>query len=94
MKLFSYDRVALTGGYLHDRQQQNRKITIPAIYDRFVESGRIGAFDFNWKPDMPHKPHVFYDSDVAKWMESAAYVLKNHPDPELEEKVERLIDRI
>ena len=35
---------------------------------------------------------VFQDSDVAKWLEAAAYALASGPDPELETRVEGLID--
>ena len=94
MKLFSLKDVELTGGYLYEKQELNRTVTIRAVYDRFLESGRIGAFDFNWKPGMPHQPHVFYDSDVAKWMEGASWILCKHEDALLTERVERLIDRI
>ena len=34
---------------------------------------------------------VFQDSDVAKWIEAAAYSLVNHPDAELEKRVDELI---
>ena len=27
---------------------------------------------------MPNKPHVFWDSDVAKWMEAAAFLLEKN----------------
>lgn len=94
MKLFSLEQVDLTGGYLYEKQELNRKTTIHAVYDRFAETGRVGAFDFDWKPGMPHQPHVFYDSDVAKWMEGAAWILCKHEDAILTERVERLIDRI
>jgi DUF1680 family protein len=40
------------------------------------------------------KPHIFYDSDVAKFIESAAYIVQKDPDPELERFVEGLIDKI
>ncbi|MBP3481725.1 MAG: glycoside hydrolase family 127 protein [Clostridia bacterium] len=94
MKLFGCDKVKITGGYIADKQELNRKVTINAVYDRFCESGRIGAFDFDWAEGKPHKPHYFYDSDVAKWMEGAAYILRDHFDAELELRVERLIDKI
>ena len=94
MKLFSLKEVDLTGGYLYEKQELNRTVTIHAVYDRFLESGRIGAFDFDWKPGMPHQPHVYYDSDVAKWMEGASWILSKHEDPLLAERIERLIDRI
>ncbi len=34
---------------------------------------------------------VFQDSDVAKWLEAAAYSLINHPDAELEQRVDEII---
>ncbi len=35
---------------------------------------------------------VFQDSDVAKWLEAAAYSLWVHPDPELEKRADEVID--
>ncbi len=89
MKHFTYKEALLTGGYLQDKETLNRKITIDAVYNRFYDTGRITAFNFDSKD-----VHIFWDSDVAKWMEGAAYILGIHPDKELEEKVESLIDCI
>lgn len=37
---------------------------------------------------------VFQDSDVAKWLEGAAYSLAQHPDSELEKRCDEIIDLI
>lgn len=37
---------------------------------------------------------VFQDSDVAKWLEAVAYSLVNHPDSELEQIADEVIDLI
>lgn len=37
---------------------------------------------------------VFQDSDVAKWLEAAAYSLKKYPDQELEKRMDEVIDII
>lgn len=37
---------------------------------------------------------VFQDSDVAKWLEAAAYLLETRPDPELEQLADGMIDII
>ncbi|MEK3733040.1 MULTISPECIES: glycoside hydrolase family 127 protein [Paenibacillus] len=37
---------------------------------------------------------VFQDSDLAKWMEAAAYSIAVHPDADLENKVDEIIDMI
>lgn len=89
MKHFTYKQTALTGGYWYDKEKLNRDVTIHAVYNRFHETGRIDAFRFDTE-----KVHVFWDSDVAKWMEGAAYILAKHPAPDLESKVESLIDLI
>ena len=89
MKYFTYQEAVLTDGFLYSKEILNRDVTIHAVYDRFDETGRIGAFRFE-----TDKAHVFWDSDVAKWMEGASYILAKYPDPELEQKVETLIGLI
>ena len=92
--LIDHRNVTITGGYWKKKMDLNRKVTMNAVYDRFHESGRIDAFRCDWKEGMPNRPHIFWDSDVAKWMEGAAYILETDKNPLLEEKVEQLIDWI
>lgn len=37
---------------------------------------------------------VFQDSDVTKWLESAAYILAKNPDPALEKTIDDIVDLI
>ncbi|MBQ3860924.1 MAG: glycoside hydrolase family 127 protein, partial [Clostridia bacterium] len=92
--LIDHRNVTISGGYWKKKMDLNRKVTMNAVYDRFHESGRIDAFRCDWKEGMPNRPHIFWDSDVAKWMEGAAYILETDKNPLLEEKVEQLIDWI
>ncbi len=39
-------------------------------------------------------PHIFWDSDVAKWIEAAAYSLNTHPDPALGRRLDLVISDI
>lgn len=39
-------------------------------------------------------PHIFWDSDVAKWIEGAAYILKDGENRELTEIIEEAVDNI
>ena len=73
---FRFSETNITGGFWHQMQEKNRNVTMQAVYDRFAETGRIGAFRFDWQECMDQKPHIFWDSDVAKWMEAAAYILQ------------------
>ena len=95
MKNIGFEKVNVTEGFLKYAQDLNREKIIPAVYDRFYETKRVEAFDFNWKAGMDWQPHIFWDSDIAKWMESAAYILIKHPeDTGLREKVDILVDKI
>ncbi len=97
MKNYLYQNVRLTSGYLFGKQELNRTVTINTVYDRFFETGRISAFDFDYDPAAQDsvKPHFFWDSDVAKWIEGVAYILKYHPEmQELERKADSIISKI
>lgn len=96
LKKVSFRDVDIIGGFWADKQEMNRKKTIFAVEDRFDETGRFEAFEFNWHEGCEgiEKPHYFWDSDVAKWLESAAYMIAKEPDEELEERVEQVIDDI
>ena len=78
--------------FLADKQQLIRDVTIYSVRDRFADTGRFRAFEFDWTEgsDIP-KPHFFWDSDIAKWLESAAYLLQKAPNDELQSQVESVI---
>ncbi len=89
-----FNETNITNGFWKEMQKRNREITIRAVYDRFEETGRIKAMKCQWKKGEPQEPHFYWDSDVAKWIEGAAYILAKHEDVELEAKVESIIDDI
>lgn len=76
------------------RIDTNHKVTIPTSLKRCHETGRIDAFKLNWKEGMSNKPHIFWDSDVAKVLEGMANALAVHKDVELEREADELIDLI
>lgn len=94
MKNITFDKINITGGFWKSRQNINKTATINAVWNRFSDTGRVKAFEFKWKEGDDCKPHIFWDSDIAKWIESAAYIIQKSPDKELESKIEWVIDRI
>ncbi|AZN43118.1 glycoside hydrolase family 127 protein [Paenibacillus albus] len=86
--------VTINDGFWGQWQKTNASSTVNAVYNRFKETGRIDAMKLSWKEGMPDMPHVYWDSDVAKWMEGAAYILYYHPDQEISEKLDNIIDMI
>ena len=93
-KIIPLRNTEITGGFWSDKQKLNREVAIHSVYDRFAETGRFEAFKLNWKEGDPNKPHIFWDSDVAKWMESAAYIIAKTPSPELEKIIDEVVDLI
>jgi DUF1680 family protein len=85
LKKFSF-----TGGCLKRAVDVNRAVTIPAVLKYWEETGRIDAIKLQWKEGMPNKPHMYWDSDVVKWIEAAAFSLAAHPDKKLEAKAEEI----
>jgi DUF1680 family protein len=91
------DQVRIEKGFWEERQTVNRETTIPAIYNKMEETGRIKA----WSLDPSRVPpsyhsvvHMFWDSDTGKWLESVAYSLTTHPDEALQKIADELIDMI
>ncbi|MBN1400482.1 MAG: glycoside hydrolase family 127 protein, partial [Anaerolineae bacterium] len=87
-------QVRIEGGFWGRRQMINRTVTLPIEYEQAKKTGRIDAWRLEWQPGQPDPPHHFWDSDVAKWIEAAAYSLAVHPDPELERLVDDVIELI
>lgn len=90
----NFKNVNITGGFWKDIQDLNKNVTINAVYDRFKETGRFDALSCTWKEGMENKPHIFWDSDVAKWAEGAANIIAKHDIKDLEDKIEAMIDDI
>ncbi len=93
IKNIEHSRTRITGGFWKEKQDMIKNVTADAVYDRFDETGRINAFKCQWKEGEP-LPHVYWDSDVAKWMEGAAYITGEEKDAELEAKIDALVDDI
>ncbi len=90
-------QVSIDAGFWAERQAANRQRTIPAIYQKLEETGRIKAWSMVRTHDMPKERsvvHMFWDSDTGKWLESVAYSLATHPDPELQAQADALIDAV
>ena len=85
-------QVKLTCGLLKRVQDTNRTNTLPIEYEQLRDTGRLESLKLGWKPGDPNRPHHFWDSDEAKWLEAVGYSLANYSDPELEALADAVID--
>ncbi len=88
-----FTQVRLTDAFWAPRQQLVRERTLPHIYRQFEETGHLDVLNRQWHFDgATHLPYVLWDSDIAKWLESAGNALATQPDPALERQVDHLIE--
>ena len=91
-----FTRVELTDQFWSKRIETNRSVTIPFGLNKCEEEGRIrnfaragGLLDGSYEGKMP-----FDDSDIYKIIEGASYSLHTHPDPELDARLDSIIEKI
>ena len=81
MQTVDFKKVKLGEGFFKNLQKLNAEVSLYNIHRRFEETGRFRAL--KCIRDDAHKPHIFWDSDIAKWLESVAYVLAKKRDAQL-----------
>jgi len=69
-----------------------REITLPLQHRLLRDTGRLDALRLDWRPGSKPVPHIFWDSDVAKWVEAASYSLATAPDETLGRQVDEAIE--
>ena len=79
--------VEIRGGFWGRRVEVKRRASVPHVYEMCRTTGRLAAMDVR-RPGGRRRPHPFFDSDVAKWLEAAAYCLAANPDAKLKRRVD------
>lgn len=75
-------------------------ITLQTQLGLLKSTGRYDCFKLKWHPVYddhrfwPVPPHLFWDSDLGKWMEGAIYFLGQQYDRELDEAVKHIVETI
>ncbi|MCL2708904.1 MAG: glycoside hydrolase family 127 protein [Defluviitaleaceae bacterium] len=90
----SYKFVNFEKGFWKTRQDVNRIETQQAIYKQYSEKGRFPALKLNWRDGDLNRPHIFFDSDVAKWIEGAAYNIRLNGEDGNIGLIDSLVDEI
>ena len=91
-----FTHVHIKDTFWSHRLETNRKVTIPAAFQKCEETGRILNFEIaaGDKQGEFQTPYPFDDSDVYKIIEGASYSLATFPDEELEAYLDELISKI
>ncbi len=90
-----FTAVRITDGFWAPRIETNRAVTIPAIFKKCEETGRIDNFAVaGGLMKGEYKGERYNDTDVYKTIEGASYSLMVHPDPELNRYLDGVIAKI
>ena len=92
--------VKLEGEFWKERLETVLSRTIPSQHVKLGESGILASLKLPQPPPplrYPRNAHgftvqVFWDSDVGKWVEAAAYALSHRRDPDIEAKIDAIVD--
>ena len=96
MKTISFRNVDITDGFWKTKQDMVKNTTVHAVYNRFCDTHRFSALDCSWREvdGEESKPHIFYDSDVAKWLEGACCILSKEKNDVLQKIVDECVEKI
>src|SRR5689334_18223059 len=102
-----FTAVTFDDGFWAPRQAAVRETTIPFLYRQCDKAGMIAALDVLAPPDplpipfevtpigtKPATPVMYWDSDLGKWIEAAAYTLATKRDAQLEALIDDVVARI
>jgi DUF1680 family protein len=95
MTAVPFTDVTVADEFWAPRMETNRKVTVAYDFEKCEQTGRIDNFaKAGGLMEGEFEGIYFNDSDLYKVIEGAAYSLKIHPDPELEEYVDGVIEKI
>ncbi|KAK7418320.1 hypothetical protein QQZ08_011307 [Neonectria magnoliae] len=85
---------------LSTRRGTVSRSTVRAQLDQIRSTGRYDCFKLKWHPIYDDKSmwpvpfHLFWDSDIAKWIEGACYFLADEYDAEIDGAIREFVDMI
>lgn len=94
MKQIPFQNIQIQNGFWKKKQDLIKEVTIGAVYDRFRETHRFSALQCDWKEGEANMPHIFWDSDIAKWIEGVAYAMNDTDLAEYEKIIDEAIENI
>ena len=85
--------VTMLPGFWKSRMDANREHGIPNLYRLLEEQGVLdNVRRISGRKKVERRGMFWTDSDLAKWMEAAAFSLQSEPDPKLRKMLDEAID--
>ncbi len=95
LKTVPVSAVTIEEGFWSKRRATNVQSSIPSMYDKLVEHGRMDNFlRLEGKSDAPQRGPVYSDSDMYKWLEAVGFALQSGDLPALHQTADKTIREI
>lgn len=94
MKKIDFYDTKIENGFWKEKQDMIKNSTVDSVYTQFYNTHRFDAFNCDWKEGEENMPHVFWDSDVAKWIEGVSFLLKEQRNEKYEKIIDDVVDKI
>ncbi|WP_221583624.1 beta-L-arabinofuranosidase domain-containing protein [Microbacterium sp. G2-8] len=92
LRPLSIPDVTIDDSFWAARREIVRASTLPQQERQLRAPGQqFDALRLEWRPG-DDEPHIFWESDVAKWIEAASYVLAREDDARLDASVDEAIE--
>ena len=82
----------INNGFWKSRKELNKNTSLYAVLKTFEDSGRVRAL--TGENTDKEKPHIFWESDLAKLMEGAFFSMQQEKDEKLHQICDSIIDKI
>ena len=87
--------VEMGEGFWKARMDRNHERGIPRLLEHLEDHGVVDAFGIvSGRKTSRAKGLYFRDSDLFKWIEGASLALQTYDDPELQSKLDEIIDEV
>lgn len=94
MKKIDFKNIEINNGFWHQKQNLVKNTTVYAVYNRFKETYRFDALKCDVSKKRDYEPHIFWDSDVVKWMEGVFYMLAKDDISDIKKIADEAIEDI
>jgi hypothetical protein len=92
--------IRITSPFWRERLETVLDRTIPSQHAKLEEYGMLESLKLPQPPPplrIPRNSHgttmqIFWDSDIGKWIEAASYALAHRRDPDIEAKIDAIVD--
>ncbi|MCD7060593.1 glycoside hydrolase family 127 protein [Pelagibacterium xiamenense] len=97
-----FTKVDLTGNFWRERLETVLTRTIPSQYEKLGSEGILESLELKDPPPplriprnhMGFTTQFFWDSDIGKWIEAAAYALSHRRDATIEAQIDEIVDKL